>query len=249
MEVIIAAEFSGNSANFLYTSELWTNGALHEANDSTWQRTERKTAAFERTATMVLLELEKSDGSTTAVQLPLLPATSLRAIFSSEAFQETSGTVEEWRTLTGSDFQAYCNLQGFNLRTDQHGSNGWSKPPARIGIIFNDQDDCDSPDSGRVVGGLFASAVAGYGTNNADSDASTDYWVRISVGALLLPPSPPSLPPYPPSMAPQPPPTAPPPPFPPYLYCSLTGADAGWCSGGANEEVWRDDGSQVGCTL
>merc|ERR1712185_449127 len=139
---------------------------------------------------MVKLEIVRS-GTTTSVELPIVGASlSLHQIFN-RGYLATNGDLAEWRALSGyTSLQPYCNRQGFNIQgqTAYGGVNG--QRDARIGMYFNDQNDCSSPDSGRVVGGTSRSATV---------QGGTDVWVTISVLVVLAPPSPPA-PPFPPPL-------------------------------------------------
>ena len=166
---------------------------------------ELKTSAFFEPTSMVKLEIVRPlcaighswadcRSTTTSVELPLRESASLHTIFNGNQLG-TNGDREEWCRLPGFSCQRHCNRQGFNLNNDnmdwrnrvnlQH-FQGQSQ--ARIGIYFNDQNNCDSPDSGRVVGGSSRSAVAG----GAGEGSTSDLWVRILV---LIPISMISLPP------------------------------------------------------
>jgi len=60
----------------------------------------------------------------------------------------TSASLSTWRGLGGSHkfaYQNHCNRQGFDV-TAAHGYQ------ARFGIIFNEQNNCNSPDTMIGVG-------------------------------------------------------------------------------------------------
>ena len=190
----MALEFPGTSPNFHFSSPLWTNTALHSVAVS--GGTERKTSDFFTAASMVKLEIERG-GTTTSVELPLAQSASLHQIFNG-GHLATNGALAEWRALSGLGYQQSCNRQGFNIQgqTAYNGVNG--QRDARIGMYFNEQNDCNSPDSGRVVGGTSVSAAAGCSSSCTGGDSGSrprsDFWVRISVFIILMP----SPPPYPP---------------------------------------------------
>ena len=52
---------------------------------------------------------------------------------------------DTWKTLIGSEasLQANCNREGFNVMTDNN--NDW--PKARIGILGNNENDCNTCDT------------------------------------------------------------------------------------------------------
>ena len=163
---VLAFEFGGTSPNFRYASPLWSDATLHTGFDMAWQRTERKTSMAFAATSSVKLEIERSGSgaTTTAVYLPTDGFLSLQSLFSGP-FRATSGSLAEWRALSGYGYQTGgCNRQGFNIQgqTAYGAVNGQNN--ARIGMYFNDQNDCSSPDSGRVVGGsTLAASVGGSG--------------------------------------------------------------------------------------
>ena len=152
------------SPNFYYSSALWTNSAEHSEHDSTWQRTERKTAAASQAAAAVRLEMERQwDGSTTAVVVPITPAASLESIFNGP-YLETFASEADWRALSGEGHQLYICRQGFNIQGQTaYGSIG-GQSEARLGVYFSESpsfdDQCHPPSTGRVVGGTTRSARA-----------------------------------------------------------------------------------------
>ena len=96
--------------------------------------------------------MERVAGNMTSVDLPLSSPASLQTIFDGASLP-TSGSLTEWRALSGYGYQVNCNLQGFNVEGQPANGGVSGQSNARIGIYFNDQNNCDSPDSGRVVGG------------------------------------------------------------------------------------------------
>eukprot|EP00966_Prymnesium_polylepis_P102737 2380122-Prymnesium_polylepis.1 len=146
--------------------------------------------------------MERSRGATTSVELQISPEASLQSIFSG-ANQDTSGSLDEWRSLSGTGYQLHCNRQGFNIQGQ--GANGAvaGQESARIGIYFNDQDDCLNPDSGRIVGGSTLSVATGCHDNDCPATgtmAPVDIWLRILIFDDLRPLPPPS--PHPPPLLP-----------------------------------------------
>ena len=84
---------------------------------------------------------------------------------------------QKWRSLiSGSSLQANCNQEGFNVKR------------VRIGIIANEQYDCNTPDSSIGLGGVFDSfsressgnfALARYGSDNGDRNSATWGYVFV----------------------------------------------------------------------
>ncbi|XP_068739883.1 uncharacterized skeletal organic matrix protein 5-like [Montipora capricornis] len=86
-------------------------------------------------------------------------ADSLYSLIADGQHRATSLSREKWKSLLGSkgSLQPHCNTQGFNAV----GSNsGWAK--ARIGIVANQENDCNTCDS-RI----------GFGTGGRHDDSNT----------------------------------------------------------------------------
>ena len=70
-------------------------------------------------------------------------ANSLHSLIADGNYRSTSLGRHTWKKLIGQQgsLQRNCNREGFNSHTVQSASK------ARIGIISNEQNDCNSPDS------------------------------------------------------------------------------------------------------
>ena len=86
-------------------------------------------------------------------------ANSLYSLIADGNYRATSLGRNTWKSLLGSSasLQSMCNKEGFNIV----GPNADS-PRARIGIVANEQNDCNSPDS-RI----------GFGTGGSPDDSNT----------------------------------------------------------------------------
>lgn len=86
-------------------------------------------------------------------------ASSLHSLIADDKYRSTSMGRQTWKSLIGSQasLQPNCATEGFNVVGPKDIS-----PRARIGIIANDQNDCDTPDS-RI----------GFGTGGAHDDSNT----------------------------------------------------------------------------
>ena len=74
------------------------------------------------------------------------PASSLYSLIADGNYRPTKLGRNTWKGLiSGSSLQRNCNKEGFNARITHHDEYGW--PRARIGIIANQENDCDTPDS------------------------------------------------------------------------------------------------------
>ena len=72
-------------------------------------------------------------------------ANSLHSLIADGNYRSTSLGRDTWKKLIGqqASLQRYCNKEGFNC----HGPGPISNIRARIGIISNQENDCDTPDS------------------------------------------------------------------------------------------------------
>ncbi|KAL9977400.1 hypothetical protein ACROYT_G014796 [Oculina patagonica] len=79
-------------------------------------------------------------------------ANSLYSLIADGKYRPTSLGRKTWKSLIGSQasLQPNCNMEGFNAYTHAH------RPKARIGILGNNENDCNSNDSrlGFGTGGL-----------------------------------------------------------------------------------------------
>lgn len=71
-------------------------------------------------------------------------AESLHSLIADGQFRPTSMGRDTWKSLLGSkgSLQPNCNREGFNVESDTQ-----NHPKARIGIIGNNENDCNSCDS------------------------------------------------------------------------------------------------------
>ena len=98
-------------------------------------------------------------------------AASLYALIADGQYRATSLGRDAWKGLVGpkASLQRNCNREGFNTQ-----GNSKSNPKVRIGIIANEQNECNSPDSRIGFGGWGVVAevpcgnVARHGGDNGD---------------------------------------------------------------------------------
>ena len=102
------------------------------------------------------------------ISFPLSPARSLVDVFSSDEKIKTKADMYLWRNLfVGIGFQDNCNKQGFNLQHDLVYEGTWyAKLSMRLGIMFNEQDDCNSVDSYRAIGSTRRTGTGGMNHQN-----------------------------------------------------------------------------------
>ena len=91
----------------------------------------------------------KVDGVTRFLRVDKAAA-SLYALIADGQYRATSLGRDAWKGLVGpkGSLQRNCNREGFNTK-----GNRMSNSKVRIGIIGNEQNDCNSPDSRIGFGG------------------------------------------------------------------------------------------------
>ena len=96
-------------------------------------------------------------------------ADSLYSLIADGQYRNTSLGRDKWKELIGSQgsLQYNCNKKGFNVVCSW---SGYSK--ARIGIVSNNEDECDSCNS-RIVFGI-AGRPGNSNTSGNEADVSPD---------------------------------------------------------------------------
>ena len=103
----------------------------------------------------------------------LLPkqARSLYSLIADGVYRATSLTRDTWKSLiAGSSLQLNCAKEGFNTKPDDEANVDHAK--SRIGILGNEQNDCNSPDSviGFGNGDYHHSTTCGNGASEYNAD-------------------------------------------------------------------------------
>lgn len=144
----------GASDHFAYANIRWTNADTLNPDRPDLDATEAKLAGF---ATMPFTQLRVGmlDAGKARWVVAPIAAPSLRELFSGAHVPTTLGRAA-WRSLLASpSTQANCNREGVNVFNDT------DVPRVRIGIIFNNEDDCVTIDSFVGLGSSFTSTVTG----------------------------------------------------------------------------------------
>ena len=148
----------GSKTTFLYSAALWTNNALLNAGMTALDRNEAKFSSWNTVPfTDVLVGFESPILNMGALTLKTQKITtgakaSMFAMMSPNVYVAPTVAVGRvaWKALiTGSSLQANCNQEGFNVLGR-----------SRIGIVSNQENDCNSPDSYIGIGNI------GVGCNN-----------------------------------------------------------------------------------
>ena len=128
---------------FKYDSELWSNGNIYniEGGKTGLDAQETKLPSYWSTPfSKICLGMKVDNQLTFAVVNKR--ASSLFSLIADGDYHATFLGRDSWKRLIGSkaSLQRYCNKEGFN-------AVGGGNTKARIGIVANDQNNCDSCNS------------------------------------------------------------------------------------------------------
>jgi hypothetical protein len=150
----LALKADGHSSNFHYDSSYWTSANLYNTDSTNLDGREAKLRSFASVPfhqTMLAMATSYTAGADVPYnnfrRLVIDNAgSSLLAKFSSDQFQPTNLGRNTWKGLIpGSSLQPNCNREGFN--------NYHPATRVRLGIISNQENDCNTPDSRIGIGG------------------------------------------------------------------------------------------------
>ncbi len=149
----LALKADGAKATFFFDAALWTDANTFQPQFPDLDRNEAKLQSFMSVAfTDVLIGLESPIGAMGPLVLKTQKLTvakaSLAAMFMGNVYTATMIGRNAWKALqTNSSLQANCNREGFNSLPAGVGNSR-----ARIGIVSNQEADCNSPDSYIGIG-------------------------------------------------------------------------------------------------
>ncbi|XP_073249543.1 uncharacterized skeletal organic matrix protein 5-like [Porites lutea] len=154
----LVMKIDGKQSTFQYYSRLWTNKKDHypSAGKTLLDHQETKLPTYWSTPfTKICLAMKISHQVNSIVINK--QANSLHSLIADGKYRSTSLGRHTWKKLIGrkASLQRNCNQEGFNCK-------GRYDSKARIGILSNEQNHCDSPDS-RI----------GFGTGGDPHDDNT----------------------------------------------------------------------------
>gem|GEM_PF-6140137 len=150
----LALKADGRSSRFNYDAAFWTNGNLYNTGQPGLDGREAKLQSFSAVPfNQTMLAMATSYSSNANIPYNNYrrmtvdgSGSSLLAKFSSNQFQSTSEGRNAWKgLLPNSSLQNNCNREGFN--------NYHAGTRVRLGIVGNQENDCNSPDSRIGIGG------------------------------------------------------------------------------------------------
>jgi hypothetical protein len=152
----LALKIDGEQSTFAYDSPLWTNTALLAPTSADPSRTEAKLLPYLAT-NFTQIRLVFEEGSSVRSLVIASSGSSLRAVFSGPSVSTTTGRASWLTLLSSAQLQANCNQEGFNLSFPNWAESQNVK--VRLGIVGNEQADCESPDSWIGIGGFVGAAT------------------------------------------------------------------------------------------
>lgn len=167
----------GRKDTFNHGSTLWEDEVLWQIDHPDLDLTEAKLAGY---TTMPLTEIRVGMQRTPEQSVPhfiVVPAAagSLRELFAGPE-RLTSVGRDKWLTLVDDPtVQSNCNAEGFNLVRGKNG--GFAR--IRMGMIFNNESDCVSPDSYIAVAGW--SGTGNYASTSAGPPRDADDFAYLMI--------------------------------------------------------------------
>jgi hypothetical protein len=131
----LALKIDGNNDTFEYKKGLWEDDKGLATDQPGLDTTEAKLASF-WTIPLTEVRLGMIDGGETRWLVTSAAGASLRAILQGGHMDTNAGRGEWKGLLSFGSLQYFCNKEGFNV-----------DGRIRIGILGNETNDCDTPDS------------------------------------------------------------------------------------------------------
>ena len=168
---------------FGYNSDLWSDENTYnlEGGKTGLDTQETKLPSYWRTSfSKICLGMKVDNQFTFAVVNK--PASSLFSLIADGQYRTTSLGRNTWKSLIGSkaSLQLNCNKEGFNAV-----GGGGTKAKARIGILANEQNNCDSCDSliGFGIDDGYDKSTCGneayHGPDNGNQDIETMGYIFV----------------------------------------------------------------------
>ena len=146
---------------FNYSSSFWTNKETYAVEDGLEGLNEKqaKLASYWNTPFNKICLGMKVNGATKWIALNYT-TNSLHSVIEDGTFKGTTFGKEAWKSLIdGSSLQENCNEEGFNMHMNYAIYQWRWYMNIRIGLVANDQNNCDSCNS--CIG--FGTSVSGCG--------------------------------------------------------------------------------------
>ncbi|CAH3111587.1 unnamed protein product, partial [Porites lobata] len=154
-------KIDGKKKTFHYNAHIWSNKETFNliGGKTGFDSQETKLPSYWNTSfSRICLGMKIRDNQPKFIVINKR-ANSLYSLISDGKYRSTSLGRETWKSLIGSEasLQDNCNREGFNTKSDREKDS-----KARIGILFNNENECKSCDS-RI----------GFGTGGYPDDSNT----------------------------------------------------------------------------
>ena len=162
----LVMKIDGTQNDFRYDSSYWTTNETYNIQDGLSGLTEKQTklASYWNTPLNKLCLGMKVNNVQKWIKVDH-QANSLFDVVSDGTFKATTAGKDTWKSLIDdSSMQENCNKEGFNFNKEKHGLIWWQSLKIRIGLVANNEDDCDTPDS--CIG--FGTSVRGSSVGGAE---------------------------------------------------------------------------------
>ncbi|XP_031557831.1 uncharacterized protein LOC116294376 [Actinia tenebrosa] len=175
----LAMKTDGSKNTFIFSSALWSDKTAYNlsAGKTGFDNHETKMPSYWVMPFQSLCVGMKVGNNLNWALIPY-PASSLYdAIVGNHTF--TIGRNKWMSLIDGSSLQQNCNAEGFNV-----GKEGLDWVSARIGVVANDQNDCDTPDSSIGFGIGFSTLTcgnrcSGLGCSNGEKNVAAFGYILI----------------------------------------------------------------------
>jgi hypothetical protein len=138
----------GNSKTFAYDSPFWQNSDTYQPSFPAFDLSEAKLASYSRLPFANLL-IGLRVGTTIHFALLAIGGSSLRDLMATGYHPSALGH-GGWLTISEGLLQPYCNVEGVNVSTPM--------ASVRLGIVANENNDCNTCDSFVGFGGRYQSS-------------------------------------------------------------------------------------------
>ncbi len=180
----LAMKVDGRSPTFAYDRTIWEDASLLAPNAPGLDHTEAKLETFNAiafTELRIAMEYPIDSGTIRTLVVPLAGARMTELFAPNQQTLTTLGPAA-WKGLVGpaASLQPNCNREGANF---------YAQSRVRLGIVANEQADCDTPDSVLGVGvsttgpcpdpNPAAGNTACFGGDNGDVRLAAFAWVYV----------------------------------------------------------------------
>ncbi|XP_028396242.1 uncharacterized skeletal organic matrix protein 5-like [Dendronephthya gigantea] len=174
----LVMKLDGNKNTFIYNSKLWTNKETYAIQDGLegLAKKESKLDSYCKTPFTKICLGMSYNGDKRWMTFKYT-ASSLYSVLADGQFRATTAGRTAWKSLiAGSSLQRNCNKEGFNvLRVYDY--------KLRIGIVANEQNDCNSCDSwlgfGTAINGKTCGNFAAHSPDNGYKDLVTFAYILV----------------------------------------------------------------------